>query len=220
MGTPQGGIISPLLSNLYLHILDRIWVRHGLSAKYHAQIIRYADDFVVLCKGDTEKPLELVRKVLDRLDLTLNTTKTHIVDTYKDNFVFLGFEFQMRKSFTSGKYYPHSQPAKKALTKIKSKVRKLTQGQQTAIPMENITAELNRSLRGWVEYFHYGNCTSSLSNLRYFVENRVASHLGSRHKIRYFQSCLKVFSRKIMYSEYGLYKIPLSSGWKKAHASK
>lgn len=75
MGTPQGGVISPLLSNLYLHILDRIWVRNGLSAKYRAQIVRYADDFVVLCKGNVDQPLGLVRKVLDRLDLTLNTKK-------------------------------------------------------------------------------------------------------------------------------------------------
>jgi len=70
MGTPQGGVISPLLSNLYLHILDRIWVRNGLASKYRARIIRYADDFVVLCKGDVEQPLALLRKVLDRLELT------------------------------------------------------------------------------------------------------------------------------------------------------
>lgn len=79
-GTPQGGVISPLLSNCYLHLLDRIWDRHQLRWKLKARIIRYADDFVVLCAGKVDAPLSTVRQVLDRLDLTLNENKTRIVD--------------------------------------------------------------------------------------------------------------------------------------------
>ena len=79
-GTPQGGVISPLLANCYLHLLDRIWDRHQLRRKLQAHIVRYADDFVVLCRGNTTRPLAAVRHVLERLDLTLNETKTHIVD--------------------------------------------------------------------------------------------------------------------------------------------
>lgn len=79
-GTPQGGVISPLLANTYLHLLDRIWERHRLKGKLGAHIVRYADDFVVLCKRGVEEPLKVVRHELGRLDLTLNEAKTHIVD--------------------------------------------------------------------------------------------------------------------------------------------
>jgi RNA-directed DNA polymerase len=193
MGTPQGGVISPLLSNLYLHILDRVWVRNGLSKKYQAKIIRYADDFVVLCKGDIQQPLALVKRVLDRLELTMNTTKTRIVNSLEENFVFLGFSFQMRRSVISGKLYPHTEPAKKSLVKIKAEVRAITKRENTVRPMEEIMDSLNKSLGGWIGYFHYGNSTFSFRKLRTFVENRVSSHLGSRHKIRHFRSSLKAF---------------------------
>jgi len=219
-GTPQGGVISPLLSNLYIHILDRIWVRNGLPSKYRARIIRYADDFVVLCKGDVEQPLALIRKVLDRLELTLNTTKTRIVNSLEESFVFLGFEFQMCRSFRSGKYYPNTQPARKSLLKIKAEVKELTKREHTMIPMDDIISKLNKKLVGWVEYFHYGNCSSSFSRLKFYIENRVAAHLGCRHKIRSFQSSVKEYNSKRLYNEYGLYKIPETAGWKKVHASK
>ena len=84
-GTPQGGVISPLLSNCYLHLLDRIWEKHQLRRKLKARIVRYADDFVVLCAAAVDAPLDAVRHVLDRLDLTLNETKTRIVDARQCN---------------------------------------------------------------------------------------------------------------------------------------
>jgi RNA-directed DNA polymerase len=107
-GTPQGGVISPLLSNCYLHLLDRIWEKHQLRWKLKARIVRYADDFVVLCKGKVDEPLSAVRHVLDRLDLTLNETKTRIVDARKESFNFLGFEIRVSKSWKSGKNYQHA----------------------------------------------------------------------------------------------------------------
>ncbi len=76
-------MISPLLSNCYLHLLDRIWDRHQLCWKLKARIVRYADDFVVLCGGEVDAPLATVRRVLDRLELTLNETKTRIIDARK-----------------------------------------------------------------------------------------------------------------------------------------
>src|SRR6056297_4288354 len=92
-GTPQGGVISPLLANLYLHLLDRIWERHDLAKQYGARIVRYADDLVILCTGSVHRPLETLRYVLDRLDLRLNEKKTRIVNAYKESFDFLGFSF-------------------------------------------------------------------------------------------------------------------------------
>ena len=88
-GTPQGGVISPLLANCYLHILDRIWQRRHMKGRLQAHLVRYADDFVVMCRKDVEEPLQVVRHVLDRLGLSLNEAKTHIVDTTQASFNFL-----------------------------------------------------------------------------------------------------------------------------------
>ena len=110
-GTPQGGVISPLLSNCYLHLLDRIWERHQLRWKLKARIVRYADDFVVLCAGNVKPALDTVRHVLDRLELTLNESKTRIVDAREESFNFLGFAIRVSKGLKSGKSYPHVCPA-------------------------------------------------------------------------------------------------------------
>lgn len=82
-GTPQGGVISPLLSNIYLHLMDRIWQRHELGRKLQAKLIRYADDFVVMCRQDVATPLNVIRKILGKLELNLNEGKTKIVDAKK-----------------------------------------------------------------------------------------------------------------------------------------
>ena len=195
-------------------------MRNGLSSKYRAKIIRYADDFVVLCKGDVHQPLALVKKVLKRLDLSLNATKTRIVDSHNESFVFLGFAFQMKRGFKSGKLYPHTEPAKKSMEKIKAEVRTLTRRENSTIPIEDIISMLNKKLVGWSGYFHYRNSTSSFTKLKTFVENRVASHLGSRHKVRQFRDSLKEFGYKRLYNEFGLFKIPLNASWKNVHALK
>ena len=220
LGTPQGGVISPLLANLYLHILDRIWERNRLAETLDSKIVRYADDFVVLCKGDVAPAMGIVSKVLGRLDLQLNASKTRTVNAYTESFSFLGFEIQMRKSIKSGKYYPNAQPSKKSLVKIKTEIRYLTKREKTLLPMQDIMTDLNRTLRGWVNYFHYGNSSKCFSRLRGFVENRVRLHLGSRHKIRSSRQALFRIPREPVYAQYGLYKIPTTAGWKKAHAFK
>lgn len=220
LGTPQGGVISPLLANLYLHILDRIWERHRLAESMKSKIVRYADDFVVLCKGNVAPAMQIVKRVLERLDLQLNEDKTKTVDAYAESFSFLGFEIQMRKSIKSGKYYPHAQPSKKSLVNIKSEVRNLTKRENTMLPMEDIMANLNRKLRGWVGYFHYGNSSKCFSRLRGFVENRVRLHSGGRHKIRSNRQSLYKIPRETVYTQHKLYKIPTTAGWKKVHAFK
>jgi RNA-directed DNA polymerase len=125
-GTPQGGVISPLLANCYLHILDRIWQRQHLKGKLSAHLVRYADDFVVMCRKDVEEPLKVVRHVLGRLDLSLNEAKTHIVDATQASFNFLGFTIQMSRGAKTGKPYPNVRPADKSLKKIKAKLTALT----------------------------------------------------------------------------------------------
>ena len=96
-GTPQGGVISPLLANIYLNILDRIWEKHQLSSRYKARLIRYADDMVILCKGGSEMPYAILKKLLGKLGLILNESKTCIVNSRKQAFQFLGFSIQLTK---------------------------------------------------------------------------------------------------------------------------
>jgi group II intron reverse transcriptase/maturase len=122
-GTPQGGVISPLLANLYLHLLDRIWVRRELEARYRARMVRYADDLVICCAGKVEAPMRVLRQVLERLDLDLNETKTRVVDAREERFDFLGFSFHIRRSRKSGKRYPHVEPARRSVQRIKARIK-------------------------------------------------------------------------------------------------
>jgi len=217
-GTPQGGVISPLLSNVYLNILDRIWERNRLAERLGARLVRYADDFVVLCRARTARPSEVIGRVLDRLGLTLNEEKTRVVNVWRESFVFLGFEVRNRISHRTGKPYPHIQPSGKSLQKIKTLVKRLTGRNRTCLPLDAILEPVNAAVRGWVGYFHYRNCSSTMSSLKGYVEERVRTHLRKRHKIRSRGAGYARFSNGVLYARYGLYKVPTTAGWTKAHA--
>jgi len=218
-GTPQGGVISPLLANCYLHILDRIWQRHHLRNKLKAHIVRYADDFVVTCKEGVEEPLKVVRHIVERMGLSLNEAKTHIVDANAASFNFLGFTLQMRRGAKTGKPYPNVQPADKSLKEIKARLTELTGRDLTAIPLSDIVANVNRSLSGWVNYFHYRNSSVAMSKVRQHAEERLRTHLMKRHKVKDRKAALCRFPRRDLYERYGLYKPPMVAGWRSAHAS-
>ena len=217
-GTPQGGVISPLLANCYLHLLDRIWEKHQLRRKLKARIVRYADDFVVLCAGKVDAPLNAVRQVLGRLDLTLNETKTCIVDARQESFNFLGFAIRVSKGWKSGKSYPHACPAAKSLAKIKQRITQLTARERTPIPLEDIVWSMNVTLRGWANYFHYRNSSVILGKVKTHAEERLRIHLMKRHKIKDRGIGLGRFPSQQLYTKYGLYKVPTTAGWKSAHA--
>ena len=217
-GTPQGGVISPLLANIYLHLLDRIWQRRQLQQRLGARIVRYADDIVVLCKRGSEQPMATLRHILERMDLSLNETKTRTVDAYGGKFDFLGFEIHMGRSRRTGNHYPHVQPSKKAIKAIKDRVTKLTKRTRTLVPLEGLVAEVNVTVRGWVNHFHYRNCSKTFAGLRRHVEIRLQTHLRRRHKIRDRRSGYMRFVSRDLYEKYGLYKVPTTAGWTRAHA--
>jgi len=218
-GTPQGGVISPLLSNLYLHLLDRIWERHKLQQRLGARIVRYADDIVILCRRTKSgKAMTILRQILERLELSLNEAKTKIVNAHKERFDFLGFTLWMGESRKTGNLYPHVQPSKNALQKIKDRVTELTQRARTIMPLEWVVNELNATVRGWVGYFHYRNCNKALTHLRGHVEERLRTHLRKRHKVRDRKAGYVKFRNRKLYGRYGLYKVPTTAGWTKAHA--
>lgn len=218
-GTPQGGVISPLLANLYLHILDRIWQRGNLQQRFGARIVRFADDIVILCRrAKTDKAMMTFRHVLERLGLTLNEAKTKRVNAFKEQFDFLGFTIWMAKSWKTGKLYPHVQPSKKSLRAVKDRVTELTKRGRTTTPVGIVIGQVNDTVRGWVEHFHYRNCAKVLTGVQRHVEERVRTHLRKRHKIKDRGTGLLLFNSNKLYEQYGLYKVPTTAGWTKAHA--
>lgn len=217
-GTPQGGVISPLLANLYLHLLDRIWKRRRFEERLGARIVRYADDVVLLCRRGSDRPMEVLRKILDRLGLTLNESKTRIVSAFKGRFDFLGFTIWMGRGRKTGNHYPHVQPSKKSLQTIRDRVTHLTTRNRTIMPLDRVVNEVNDTVRGWVGYFHYRNCSQAMGQIRHHVEQRLITHLRKRHKVRDRKTGHARFKPRALYGRYGLYKVPTTAGWKSAHA--
>jgi group II intron reverse transcriptase/maturase len=218
-GTPQGGVISPLLANLYLHLLDRIWERKNLQQRLGARIVRYADDIVILCRrSKSEQAMAVLRQILERLELTLNEAKTKIVNAYKGKFDFLGFSIWIGKGRKTGNHYPHVQPSKKAEQKVKDRITELTRRERTIMPLEWVVNEVNAMVRGWVGYFHYRNCSQTLTRIRNHLEQRLNTHLRKRHKVRDRKTGYVRFPNRSLYEKYGLYKVPTSAGWTRAHA--
>src|SRR3972149_1918151 len=217
-GTPQGGVISPLLANCYLHLLDRIWQRRHLRGKLQAHLVRYADDFVVLCRRDVQEPLKVVRRVLERLGLSLNESKTRIVDATQASFDFLGFSIRMSRGRRTGKPYPHVRPSAKSLMKIKTKLTALTGRELTPIPLEKIVENVNRRLKGWVNYFHYRNSNQVMEKVKTHAEHRMRRHLMKRHKVKDRGIGEGRFPSVDLYRRYGLYKVPTVAGWRSAPA--
>jgi group II intron reverse transcriptase/maturase len=217
-GTPQGGVASPLLANLYLHLLDRIWVRHDLERRLGARLVRYADDAVILCRHGTEKPMAVFTTVLEKLDLTLNTRKTRVVDARADGFDFLGFHIAWRKSRRSGQGYPHVEPSKRAEQRIKDRIKDLTARRRTPVALDDMIGEVNHALRGWTGYFHYRNCSKALGRVKTHAEERVRTQLRHRHKLQSRAQGYIRFPNAHLYDHLGLFKVPTTAGWRSAHA--
>jgi RNA-directed DNA polymerase len=216
-GTPQGGVISPLLSNIYLHLMDRIWQRHDVARKLQAKLVRYADDFVVLCRKDVATPLELVKTILSKLELELNESKTKIVDANKETFNFLGFELAMKTGLKGGRY-AHVNPSKKSVVKVKAQLNEITHRTQTWRPIVDVVHDVNSMLRGWTGYFHFRNSTAVFGKVKRHAEERLRIHLRRKHKVSNWNASILRYPERVLYAQYKLYKVPTSAGWKKAHA--
>ena len=181
-GVPQGGVISPLLSNIYLHVLDLLWTRHSAPL---GTLVRYADDLVVMCKTkqqceDAERD---VRKYLQRLGLELHPDKTRRVELYdgKQGFDFLGCHFRKRLSGAileregKRKFFLHRQPSQRAMKRIRQKVRDKTQRGRCHADLFDVIADLNPILRGWGAYFCTGNAAKSFNQIDSYVHDRLRS---------------------------------------------
>ncbi len=217
-GTPQGGVISPLLANIYLNILDRIWDKYQLAEKYKARLVRYADDMVILCAGDTTAPYAILQTILDRLDLKLNEEKTQIRDARKERFGFLGFSVGVVKGNQSGKSFPLIEPSDKAMQSIKQTIQFYTRRDMNPVPLDIIVNKLNQTARGWSNYFYYGHGHRKMKKVKYYMEARLRLHLRYRHKLSNRGAAYTRFPRRFIYDSLGLYKVPTTPPWKGVHA--
>jgi len=168
VGSPQGGVVSPLLANIYLHVLDMYWAKQfsGLGT-----LVRYADDYVIVCRSKmaAQRALEEVWQIMKKLKLTLHPTKTRLVDLHREGFEFLGFHFQKRTDRKTGKLLPYFWPGQKAMKTVRSKIRQITDRSRKRLPLAKIVGDLNPVIRGWRNYFSIGNSTQKLKDLDRYV---------------------------------------------------
>ena len=181
-GTPQGGVISPLLANIYMHRFLRAWRERGKGAQYQARVINYADDFVILSRGHAAEALTWTRWAMTHLGLTLNETKTCLRNVRHESFDFLGYTFGWDRYRKDGHAYLAAKPAKKSVRRAKSAVRAVlrpgNQGCWTAV-----VAQLNRVLRGWAAYFNYGTRLMAYRAIDNYVYACTRHFLRRRHQV-------------------------------------
>jgi group II intron reverse transcriptase/maturase len=210
LGSPQGGVISPLLANVYLHYLDRVWEK---QCRELGLLVRYADDFVVMCKTreKAEEALRRVKIIFERLKLTLHPDKTRIVETgvHKDGFVFLGCHHQLVRSVFKKRNYLFRWPSPKAMNKVRESIRELTdRRRRTGMKdIRDVIRDLNPVLRGWGNYFRTGNATVKFQQIDGYVWRRLQRLLARRGGSRPAPFNPKEWPHSRFVQEHGLHQL-------------
>jgi len=203
-GTPQGGVISPLLANLYMNRMLKGWRQTGRGAQFRAHIVNYADDFVILSCRKAAEALEWTRGVTGRLGLTLNETKTCIRDARTERFDFLGYSFGPHYSRKTGREYIGMSPSKKSVNRIREKVGEHLRPTNVG-SWEQVRDRLNEVLRGWKAYFGLGSPSKAFEVVDEHVEERVRHFLRRRHKVS--SQGTRQFSRTRIFGELGVFRL-------------
>jgi len=182
-GTPQGGVISPLLANLYMNRFLKYWRLKRCNKVFRAQVVSYADDFVILSRGKANEALRWTSAVMERLGLKLNQDKTTVRDAYNGNFDFLGYTFGRIWFRKNGTWYTGASPSKTSVKRLKQKVRTMLRPSEIGA-WPDVRDQLNALLRGWCTYFCYGTTQIAYRAVERNVYNRVRRFLVRRHKVR------------------------------------
>lgn len=187
LGTPQGGVISPLLANIYLNYLDTMWEQHG---RHLGTLVRYADDFVVLCRTRkaAERAMKGIRVLLERLRLQLHPEKTKLVCLWEgqEGFDFLGFYHRkVRSRKKVWIFYPSHWTSQKAEKAIRQKVREVT-GDRSHLPrpLQSLIQELNAKVQGWATYYGYGTPAWRFKGLDQYLLQSVRLFINKKHGLR------------------------------------
>ena len=210
-GTPQGGVISPMLANLYLNALD--WaVNEKVEGK--PVLVRYADDLVILSKpGRGERLRERLRKWLMARELKLNEEKTRRVHA-QQGFNFLGFSVRWQRSRKTGRWYAHVQPSTKSQQRLRDAVRPILNHWTHHKRITEVVEKLNPLLRGWHGYFHFRHSSQVMWNLQDWVRGRFRSWLWRKHHRR--KGKWQRYPNDLLHDRYGLWRMPTGAAWKRA----
>jgi RNA-directed DNA polymerase len=181
-GTPQGGVVSPALANLYINRMLKGFRQTRRGEQFRARIVNYADAFVILSRGKAKEALEWTRGVLERLELTLNEKKTSIRNASREQFHFLGYTFGPHYSMRTGRQYIGYSPSKKSVARIKQNVGDLLVP-SNGKPWAEVRDRLNQKLQGWRAYFGCGSTAKAYRAVDEFVYDAVRHFLRRRHKV-------------------------------------
>ena len=197
-GTPQGGVISPLLANIYLNSLDKGWK----PLNQRARLIRYADDLVIMTRYHQEQAMTKLKELIHNLKLHLKKSKTRIVNAKEEPFDFLGFTFIKARSKYRNKITTYFYPSNKAENTLRRRIRKIVDYRRP-VKVEQIIRELTPVLRGWVNYFGIGNSSRKFGKINFYVTQRIRKFMRrKRHKAGYGY---KEYPDRYLYQNLGLY---------------
>jgi RNA-directed DNA polymerase len=203
-GTPQGGVASPLLANIYMNRFLKYWRLTGRGEAFRADVIAYADDFVILSRGCAAEALAWTKVVMTRLGLSLNEAKTSLKNARQERFDFLGYSFGPHRYKANGHWYLSASPSKKSVQRFKTKVGNLLVPGNND-PWPEVRDMLNSSLLGWSNYFCHGTRRSAFRGVDRYVYERVRDFLARRHKVA--GRGTKRFSCEVVYGERGLLRL-------------
>ena len=181
-GTPQGGVISPLLANRYMNRFLRHGRNQGRGEAFQAHVVNYADDFVILSRGCAADALAWTRRVMTRLGLTVNEAKTTVRNARQEHFDFLGYSFGPHHYRKDGHWYLGASPSDKSVQRLKTRVGEMLVPSNVA-PWDEVRVRLNHLLRGWASYFSYGTRLMAYRAADHHVYESVRGFLKRRHKV-------------------------------------
>jgi RNA-directed DNA polymerase len=182
-GTPQGGVASPLLANIYMNRFLKHWRLTESGDTFRAHVVSYADDFVILSRGRAAEALAWTKAVMTKLGLTINEAKTSLRNARQERFDFLGYSFGAHRFEANGNWYLGASPSKKSVQRLKTRIGDLLVPSNID-PWPEVCDKLNRSLRGWSNYFGYGSRSKAYRSVDQYVFERVRRFLVRRHKVQ------------------------------------
>ena len=192
------------LANLYLNRYLKHWRQQGKGNALRAEIVTYADDFVILSRGHGAEALSWTRGVMERIGLTLNEAKTRLVDARTGRFDFLGYTFGPHRFKKDGHWYLGASPSKKSVARVKRKVGAML-GSNHVRPWEEVRNQLNWPLRGWSGYFHYGTRLMAYRAVDNYVLDKVRHFLRRRHKVH--SRGTQQFSDEVVFGQRGVIRL-------------
>jgi group II intron reverse transcriptase/maturase len=204
-GVPQGAPISPLLSNLYMRRFVLGWKKSGLEARLRAKIVSYADDYVICCQGDADEAMAGMRRLMERLKLTVNEAKTHIRQMPDERFDFLGYTFGRYYSPKTGRAYLCAWPSRKSLTRLVGSIRDATANRTLWQEDGEMVMALNRKLRGWANYFSLGPVDKTYQAVNEYTPRRLRRWLCNKHKVG--STGVTRYPTAYLFDTLGLYKL-------------